>query len=70
MSDRVRVLRLVEYEGPREWVEETIGRAIHGRKQIGRIDGETVYVTAVTLDEFPRVLEEARTKVVVDVIRP
>ncbi len=52
MSDIVRVLWLVEYVGPREWVEETVQRAIHGTRTLengGRI-------RAVTVDEFPEVL--------------
>lgn len=56
-EDRVRVLRLVEYEGPRSWVELTVARAIHGT-HVFRPDGGRV--TGVTLDVFPEVLERAR----------
>ena len=55
-QDTVRVLRLVEYTGNRSWVEEAVKSAIHGTKTIpgkGKI-------TAVTLNEFPEVLEKAR----------
>lgn len=60
-EDIVRVLRLVEYEGPRSLVEKQIENSItgtkwgHGNSAIGR-----VRITAVTLDQFPQVLEEAR----------
>jgi hypothetical protein len=57
-EDRVRVLRLVEYEGPRNLVEAQILNSIHGTRMTcqGR-----VRITAVTLDQFPEVLEKART---------
>ena len=70
VEDRVRVLRVVEYAGPRSLVEEQIKLSVHGTRQgIGTVrdaimhpkhpDGP-VLITAVTLDEFPEVLERAR----------
>ena len=52
----VRVLRLVEYEGPRKEVEEQVRNSIHGT----RMGMKCVRITAVTLDQFPEVLVEAR----------
>jgi hypothetical protein len=54
MSDRVRVLRIIQYEGEREWVEATVARSIHGRVDLPRGT-----ITAVTLHEFPQVVDEA-----------
>lgn len=55
MSDVVRVLRIVEYVGPREWVETTVARAIHGRRDVDA--GKSI--TAVTLTQYPEVLQLA-----------
>ena len=54
MSDTVRALRLIEYVGPRYWVERQIRDSIHGTKIIhgrGRI-------TAVTIGEFVESIAE------------
>jgi hypothetical protein len=61
-GDIIRVLRLVEYEGPRSMVEEQVRRSIHGtRKGIMRLDWPRgVRITAVTIDTFPQIIEEAR----------
>jgi hypothetical protein len=48
---RVRVLRLIEYIGEREWVEETTKRSLHGTKVLDR--GQIV---GVTIGEFPEEL--------------
>lgn len=56
-----RVLRLVEYCGPREWVEETVARSIHGTHFIDQRAGKQI--TAVTLTEYPEVLDLARNAV-------
>lgn len=50
-EDIVRVLRVIEYVGPRQWVEETIARSVHGTKKIG--PGE---IRAATLGTYPEVL--------------
>lgn len=35
MTDRIRVLRVLEYEGPREWVEKSLAqRSVKGEKRI------------------------------------
>lgn len=52
MMDRVRVLRILEYEGSREWVEETIRRSLTGEKQIGNFG----IIRAATLGTYPEVL--------------
>ena len=51
-KDIVRVLRVIEYVGPRSWVEKTVEDAIHGRKEMG--DGG--YVSAATVGGYPEIL--------------
>lgn len=57
-EDRVRVLRVVEYEGPRSWVEGTLARSIHGT-----FSGGVGCITAVTLDFVPDGVDSALAKV-------
>lgn len=57
MTDRVRVLRVLEYEGPREWVEAAmINRTVKGeRKLMGCIIRESIIgETAVVLSAEPQ----------------
>jgi hypothetical protein len=55
MSDRVRVLRILSYEGPREWVEMTVAKSIHGTKHVER---EQASITGVTIGDFPEILNQ------------
>jgi hypothetical protein len=57
MSDIVEVLRVIRYRGPRAWVERTVGNSLCGTKEILAPEGKG-YITAVTLDTFPRALEK------------
>jgi chromosome segregation ATPase len=52
----VRVLRLVEYEGPRKEIEEQLKNSIHGTRTMRR----ALRITATDLGRFPEVIEEAR----------
>lgn len=58
MSDTIRVLRILEYTGPREAVERQIKRSIHGERVIrdGSRPGDTITIRAATIGEFPEVL--------------
>lgn len=49
----IRVLRVVEYVGPRAWVEETVARSIHGEK---RLNDDRV-IRAATIGTYPEILE-------------
>lgn len=51
-EEEVRVLRIIEYRGPRSWVEKTLLRSIHGTKVVE----DDKKITAVTLHEYPEVL--------------
>lgn len=48
----VRVLRVIEIEGPMEWVEKTVRNSIHGEREFG--PGKIV--RAATLGNYPIVL--------------
>jgi len=52
--DRVRVLRIIEYEGPRDWVEATLEEAFQGTRRMepGR------FIRVVTIGTFPEIMEE------------
>ena len=48
LNDEVRVLRLIEYRGPRDQMEDQIARSIQGSRSYGKMT-----ITAITLGEFP-----------------
>jgi hypothetical protein len=54
--DTIRVLRILEYVGPRDAVEAVIDRSIHGSRTYG-LPGREVTITAATLGTFPEILE-------------
>jgi len=51
IMNRVRVLRIIEYVGDREWVERTVSKSIHGKRTY-----KDNTITAVTVNEYPEVL--------------
>lgn len=55
MTDVIRVLRIIEYVGPRAWVEKTINKSIHATK-IFHID-PSCKISAATIGTFPELLE-------------
>ena len=56
--DRVRVIRVLEYEGPRDWVEETLAqRGVKGTKDLGR----GWVIREAIVGDFPVVVEEKKT---------
>jgi len=57
-EDIIRVLRVIEYIGPRDRVEETVALAVHGTKDCG-LD---LIIRAATIGEFPEILEKASTR--------
>lgn len=67
MEDEVRVIRIIEYTGPRSWVEKCIERSIHGTKiieggswmrQEDRELHREARITAVTLGEYPQIMAQ------------
>lgn len=61
--DQVRVLRIIEYTGPRDAVEEQVRRSLHGTRYGLRLDNGHCVITAATLSQYPEILEIARLKV-------
>ena len=58
MKDIVRVLRVIEYVGSREWVETQVKGSLHGeRKGIG-----DVIIKAATIGTYPEILEQTNTE--------
>jgi len=55
--DKVRVLRLISYEGNRDWVEKLLEQSIQGTKTLP--EGT---IKAGTLGDFPEVLEDMTTR--------
>ena len=51
--DIVRVLRIIEYSGPRDRVEDTVSKSIFGTKDAG--NGLTI--KAATIGSYPEILE-------------
>lgn len=52
MTTLVRVLRIIEYVGPREWVEETVINSINGTK----IVNINCMIRAATIGSYPEIL--------------
>lgn len=49
----MRVVRLLVYNGPEEWVINTIKKSISGEKEIYGSHGDVATITAITLGTFP-----------------
>lgn len=52
-EDIVRVLRIIEYTGPRSLVEKQISNSIHGT----RCPGNGVIIRAATIGEYPEIMD-------------
>lgn len=52
MADKVRVTRLIQYVGDRDWVEDQLRRSIQGSKVLPK-----GIITVATLDDFPGYLD-------------
>lgn len=53
-NDNVRVLRILEYTGRRDRVEETVARSIHGAKDVGN----GLVIRGATIGDYPEILGE------------
>lgn len=63
--DIIRVLRVLEYVGPRDEVEELIRRSIHGDKVLG--GDNSITIRAATIGTYPEILDrlpEAKDEVI------
>lgn len=55
MEDLVRVLRIIEYVGPRSRVEDVVARSIQGIKVHNDLT-----IRAATIGSYPEILEPAQ----------
>ena len=53
MADIIRVLRVIEYTGPRDKVEDQVARSLHGEKRLPN----GVTIKAATVGAYPEMLE-------------
>jgi len=63
LSEKVRVLRMLEYVGDREWVEDTLNRSsvpLNGTS--GKHTGKHNIIKSATLDQFPEILDKNEKK--------
>lgn len=51
--DTIRILRVVEFTGPREQVERQVANSLHGEKRLSN----GVVIRVATLGAFPEILE-------------
>lgn len=56
-KDIVRVLRIVEYTGPRDAVEAQVSRSIHGQVMYPGLNKGQVIIRAATIGLYPELLE-------------
>lgn len=57
--DNIRVLRIVEYIGPRDAVEEQIRKSLHGEREgaLSKVTGVRCTIRATTLGEYPDIMD-------------
>lgn len=56
MSDKVKVMRILIYEGNREWVENTISMSsvpLNGTKELG----DDNKIKSAIMEQFPEIIE-------------
>ncbi len=58
VADIVRVLRVIEYVGTRDWVSKVVAASIHGTKTIN----QDCFIKAATIGDYPEILEERESK--------
>ncbi len=65
--DKVRVIRVLEYEGTRDWVEKTLAAdAIKGTRNFGN----GCVLREATVGDFPEIVEEEKKTRVVEQLTP
>ena len=55
--DRVRVIRVLEYEGPRDWVEQTLSKNV--MKGSCTFNNGSCVIREAIVGDFPAVVEES-----------
>jgi hypothetical protein len=59
-QDTVRVLRIIEYTGPRDWVERQIELSITGTKKIESSKDQVCIIRVATIGTYPEILEPVK----------
>lgn len=62
MMDTVRVLRIIEYVGPRDAIEKQVAGSLHGERLGTRTEHGQVVIRAATIGVYPEVLDLAVVK--------
>jgi hypothetical protein len=68
-EDIIRVTRVIQYVGPRSWVEATVAKSIQGTKDVGALAmcvGNRKLIIGTTLGSFPDILSQEQQ----DAIQP
>jgi len=55
--DTVRVLRIIEYVGPRDEIEHVVKHSIQGERRYIQ-NGKEVVIRAATIGTYPEILEK------------
>ena len=58
MNEQVRVLRILEYVGDREWVEDTLKRSSVPLNGIKKVDRSENIIKSALIDNFPEILNK------------
>lgn len=58
-EDTIRVLRIIEFSGPRSAVEKQVEQSIHGQKTIRQPNGQDLVIRAATIGMYPEILAAA-----------
>lgn len=58
-KDIVRVLRILEYIGPRDRVEDLLDRSIRGTRRYGAMSSDVVQIRAATIGTYPEIMTQA-----------
>lgn len=56
--DNIRILRIIQYEGPRDLVEGCVEKSMHGTKIVPGSGGRKYKISAVTLGVVSEILPE------------
>jgi hypothetical protein len=56
--DNIKILRVIEYSGPRDLVEECVRQSVHGERVINRPRGRSFTIRVVTLGEIPEIFKD------------
>ena len=57
VEDTVRVLRIIDYVGPRSLIEKQIKNSLHGERNGVN---KSVTIRATTLGEFPEIMQKEK----------